>query len=262
MSKKTMSKKTTSKKTNSYKSKVFVDREFENFMNSNDPEYVADNMGDFLGELKHTSAHLVCEGCIENKIPDEYKDSFYGLISDPVKFKLFYDLSISMSNTMKASSGTGFQTKVCKVLNCLFEKNCLDLRAETNGEFKNLLNEILKKKEKLKDLSPDIDIVVYNKGSVKVDSIKCIISVKTTARDRILQTLNSKNEIDTYGIKIPMFFVTSGWDNDLNNERCINRERVQNLDGTFVTSENTKEYGNIKKLSTIIEVFKERGWGS
>lgn len=249
------------KKPNSYEAKSFIDSKFEELLNSNDCEYVANNLGDFFKNLKPNISSLVFAGCIDNIIPDKDKKFYYDILSDPIKLQQTIELCSSYSNTMKTLSGSEFQKKVCIVLNSLFKKNCLSLKAVLKGEFKKLLNKLLKGKTESEYLKPDIDIVVYNESKVKEDSIECVISVKTTGRDRITQTLNTKKYINELGSELPVYYVTSGWDDDLNNENSVNRNRVQTLDGTFVTSENTKEYGTIKKLSSIVDVFKKRGWG-
>ncbi len=246
------------KKTNSSGGKLIIQRKFQELKRNESPERIADNIGNFLIDIKEEVAKSVIKSCIDKHVPDNQREIFNQILSNPECLEILNIVSVSYSNTMKPLAGQQFAELVCDILNGMFLKDNLNLRCSTSGKYKKIITKLLNKKAKSKYNKPDIDIVLYDITREDESAILAIISSKTTLAERVGQTINWKDYLtESLGSSIPVYLVTTGWNEELNNPNNINRERVQALSGVFVTSEKTIEYGNIKKLSSAIEEFKK-----
>jgi hypothetical protein len=245
-------------KANSEGGKIIIQERFKSLKESKGTKEIADNLGEFLIGIKPEVSISVIKGCIDKHVPLDKREIFNQLLSNPELLEIFNKVNVSYSNTMKPLAGGQFAELVCSTLNDMFVEADLNLRCSTSGKYKKIITDLLNKKSESKYNKPDIDIVLYDSSKFDESAILGIISCKTTLAERVGQTINWKDYLtESLGSTLPVYLVTSGWGEELNNPNNINRERVQALSGVFVTSENTIEYGNIKKLSSALEEFKK-----
>jgi hypothetical protein len=245
---------------NSKSGKKILDYKFEIASQTNSPRVLADTLGKMLKDSKSEVSKEVMSACIDKHVKNEsIREIFKTLISSAEGLDSLINTSVSYANTMRPLAGNTFAEWVCKTLNLMFQEQNLTIRCETKGKYKKLINYKLKTHVKSgKFQKPDIDIVVFDSIKNDITSILGIISCKTTLAERVGQTLNWKDYLtEILGTNIPEYLVTTGWGDELNNKNKITRERVQSLSGVFVTSDDTIEYGNIKKLSSAPEEFEK-----
>ncbi len=256
------------KKSNSKEAKVLLEKEFNKLVSdcNNDFNLVCDSIGYKLRDCREMVYKSIVPNIIKKSTSEESCNKWIDLIKDPKMLEELGKIGVSIANTLRPVAGNTFADWVCKSLNGSFTKEGLSLRCETSGKYKKIINDYLKELKEvvnqetgeliLMDQKPDIDIVLYNPSLEGINSILAILSCKTTLAERVMQTISWKNYIsNVLSSDIPVYLVTA-WE-DFKSD-TVNKERVQSLAGVFVCNENVTEFGNIKKSSKMVDVFKSR----
>lgn len=259
--------KTKSNKANSKEAKVLLVEEYNNLLKecNGDFNMAGDKIGEKLKSCKELVYNSIVPNIIEKFASEETKKIWLDIVKNPTMLSELGVFGVSIANTMRPVAGNTFADWVCKTLNHLFIENKLDLRCQTSGKYKKIVNDFLNGTQQVVNTEtgevqtleqkPDVDIVLYNPKLNDLSSILGIISCKTTLAERVMQTISWQSYISSVlDSQIPVYLMTA-WE-DFKGESA-NRERVQSLAGVFVCNESVVEYGKIKKFSSALEEFKK-----
>ena len=221
----------------------------------NSPLEVGNRLGDVLRELEVEAAKLVVPRSVWKQASPENLLRWEDLLKDEEMLLDLRKVSTSIANTMRPLAGNKFAEWIAKVLNIAFTQLDIPLYCITKGRIKQELTQRLVVTSidgsQKQDYKPDIDIVVVNS---KTDSPLAILSAKTTLAERVMQTINwkrYKDQLLTTDLRYIRVYLITAW--EVFPAGSVNRDRVQELDGTYVCNTQATFYGNIKPFSSIIE---------
>lgn len=219
------------------------------------PLEVGNRLGDVLRELEVEAAKLVVPRSVGKHALPENLLRWADLLTDEEMLLDLRKVSTSIANTMRPLAGNKFAEWITKVLNLAFTQQDIPLYCVTKGKIKQELTRRLVVPpidgSQKQDYKPDIDIVAVHRNT---DSPLAILSAKTTLAERVMQTINWKRykdqilPADLHHIRI---YLVTAW--EVFPAGSVNRDRVQELDGTYVCNTQATYYGNIKPFSSIIE---------
>lgn len=219
------------------------------------PLEVGNRLGDVLRELEVEAAKLVVRRSVQKHASPENLLKWANLMADEEMLLDLRKVSTSIANTMRPLAGNKFAAWIAKVLNLAFTQQSIPLLCVTKGGIKQALTQRLvvtsTDGNQRQDYKPDIDIVAVNKHT---DSPLAILSAKTTLAERIMQTIVWKRYKDR---RLPeelrniRVYLVTAWEDFRTG--TVNRDRVQELDGTYVCNTQAAYYGNIKPFSSLIE---------
>ncbi len=219
------------------------------------PLEVGNRLGDVLRELEVEAAKLVVPRSVGKHALPENLLKWDEFLKDEDMLLDLRKVSTSIANTMRPLAGNKFAEWITTVLNIAFAQQALPLYCVTKGKIKQKLTRDLVMPpldgSPQQDYKPDIDIVAVNGNT---DSPIAILSAKTTLAERVMQTISWKRyrdqllPIDLRNIK---FYLVTAW--EAFPTGSTNRDRVQELDGTYVCNTQVAFDENIKPFSSIVE---------
>jgi hypothetical protein len=229
-----------------------------NKLNEAKERYGIENLGNHLGDVLENTANDVVNLVVLRSAHKFLSGNSYQAIkelldSGTLTIQELWNLSTSIANTLRPLAGHTFASWVAVLLGNMFDKENLPLAATTKGEVKSALAKQLELQdsEKMQDLKPDIDIVVYDKRNKKPI---LIISCKTTLAERVMQTIRWSEFVSLLPAeaRVKVFLVTA-WEDF---KEKTQRQRVSGLDGVYVTNETVQVGGNIKYFNQIYDDIK------
>ncbi len=219
------------------------------------PLEVGNRLGDVLRELEVEAAKLVVPRSVRKHALPENLLRWDDFLKDEEMLLDLRKVSTSIANTMRPLAGNKFAEWITKVLNIAFTQQDLPLYCVTKGKIKQELTRRLvvtsMDGSQTQDYKPDIDIVAINSNT---DLPLAILSAKTTLAERVMQTINWKRYKDQLlpaDLRYIRVYLVTAW--EVFPAGSVNRDRVQELDGTYVCNTQATYHGNIKPFSSIIE---------
>ena len=219
------------------------------------PLEVGNRLGDVLRELEVETAKLVVLRSVQKHTSPENLSRWEDLLKDEEMLLDLRKVSTSIANTMRPLAGNKFAEWIATVLNLAFTQQGIPLYCVTKGRIKQALTQRLvvtsTDGNQRQDYKPDIDIVAVNKST---HSPLAILSAKTTLAERVMQTIVWKRYRDR---RLPeelrniRVYLVTAWEDFRTG--TVNRDRVQELDATYVCNTQATLYGNIKPFSSIVE---------
>lgn len=223
------------------------------------PLEVGNRLGDVLRELEVEAAKLVVPRSVQKHALPENLLKWADLIADEEMLLDLRRVSTSIANTMRPLAGNKFAEWISKVLDLAFTQQDIPIYCVTKGEIKKALTQRLvvtsTDGNQRQDYKPDVDIVAVNKCT---DSPLAILSAKTTLAERVMQTIvwkRYKDERLPEELRNIRVYLVTAW--EVFQAGSVNRDRVQELDGTYVCNTRAACYGNIKPFSSIIKDLRE-----
>jgi len=221
------------------------------------PLEVGNRLGDVLRGAEVEVANLVVPRSVRKWASLENLSRWEDLLKDENMLLDLRTISTSIANTMRPLAGNKFAMWITEVLNIAFNQHNLSLHCLTKGKIKSDLAKRLIVTpidgNTKRDYKPDIDIIVVNNTT---DKPIAILSAKTTLAERVMQTINWKRYKDQLpqDLRDLKLYLVTAWETFPAGK--VNRERVQELDGTYVCNTRAELYGNIKLFESIIDDLK------
>lgn len=185
-----------------------------------------------------------------NQIKEKVKK---GYISDMEKNRP----GINAMQSWRSKSGDFLEYFVEGWLHSKFKDHNIDLKVERENGVPKKAKEQIKMNFSGKNKYPDMDIVVFEEGAQFGAKPVCIISCKTSSRERVSQTLFWKLAMEKKEINIPFFYVTSDPDNELNKGRKWRPILEEVMDGIFMVKGSFDLSESIRPFPEILNRIEE-----